>query len=126
GYYKTCTMINIIPENDLKEHIESSTCECNPRVEFENGEMIIIHNSYDGREWMEDLSTEQLALLNATSHNLDNTVYENTQLFIVGFNKGELSLEDLSEMLKQAESEEEFEVAISLRDAINAIRNNLA
>lgn len=118
-------MINIIPENDLKEHIESSTCECNPRVEFENGEMIIIHNSYDGREWMEDLSTEQLALLNATSHNLDNTVYENTQLFIVGFNKGELSLEDLSEMLKQAESEEEFEVAISLRDAINAVRNNL-
>src|SRR5690606_36083857 len=126
GTNKTSIMINILPVNDLKEHIESSICECNPRVEFdENGEMIIIHNSYDGREWIEDLSTEQLALLNATSHNLDNTIYENTQLFIVGFNKGELSLEDLLEMLKQAESEEEFEVAISLRDAINAIRNNL-
>ena|SRR5690606_23827798 len=118
-------MINIIPVNDLKEHIENSTCGCNPKVEFENGEMIIIHNSYDGRELREDLSTEQLALLNATSCNLDNTIYENTQLFIAGFNKGELNLEDLSEMLKQAEREEEFEVAASLRDAINAIKNNL-
>lgn len=118
-------MINILPVNDLKEHIESSICECKPRVEFENGEMIIIHNSYDGREWKEDLSTEQLALLNATSHDINNTIYENTQLFIVGFNKGELSMGDLLEMLNQAESEEEFEVAISLRDAINVIRDNL-
>ena len=118
-------MINILPVNDLKEHIESSICECNPRVEFENGEMIIIHNSYDGREWMEDLSKEQLALLNATSHDLDNTIFENTQLFIVGFNKGELNMEDLLEMLKQAENEEEYEVAISLKNAINAIMDNL-
>ena len=114
-------MINILPINDIKEHIESSICECKPRVEFENGEMIIIHNSYDGREFMEDLSTEQVALLNATSPDLDNTIFENTQLFIVGFNKGELNMEDLLEMLKQAENEEEFEIAISLRDAINAI-----
>lgn len=43
-------MINIIPRNDLKEHTEDSTCECHPDVEFVNGEMIIIHNSFDGRE----------------------------------------------------------------------------
>ena len=87
-------MINILPINDLKEHTENSTCECNPSVEFENGEMIAIHNSYDGREFTEDLLTEQLALLNITSNNLKNTIYDNTQLFIVGFNKGDLNLDD--------------------------------
>lgn len=115
-------MINILPINDLKEHIESSICECNPSVEFENGEMIIIHNSYDGRELLEDLSTEQLALLNATSHNLDNTIFENTQLFVSGYNKGDLSISDLKIMLQQAETEDEFEVAVSIRDAINTIQ----
>lgn len=42
--------IHIIPINDLKEHEETTTCECCPNVEFENGEMIIIHNSFDNRE----------------------------------------------------------------------------
>jgi len=44
-------MIQIIPLKDLKEHEELSTCECCPSVEFENGEMLIIHNSFDGREF---------------------------------------------------------------------------
>jgi hypothetical protein len=48
-------MINIVPVNDLKEHIDSSVCKCCPTVEFSNGEMIIIHNSYDGREFKEEL-----------------------------------------------------------------------
>lgn len=44
-------MINIIPIDDIKEHIEDSTCQCYPTVEIlENGEIMIIHNSYDGRE----------------------------------------------------------------------------
>ena len=43
-------MINIIPLNDLKEHIEDSTCNCRPSLIVENGEMIIVHNSFDGRE----------------------------------------------------------------------------
>mgnify|MGYP003402519020 FL=1 len=42
--------IHIIPINDLREHEELTTCDCSPKVEFENGEMIIIHNSFDGRE----------------------------------------------------------------------------
>lgn len=48
-------MINIIPINDLKEHTENSKCECCPMVEVCNGEPIIIHNSYDGRERKEEL-----------------------------------------------------------------------
>ena len=42
--------IHILPVNDLKQHEESTTCECLPSVEFENGEMLVIHNSFDGRE----------------------------------------------------------------------------
>lgn len=49
---------NIIPTNDLKEHIEDSTCPCHPRIKFENGEMIIVHNSWDGREFIEQLTED--------------------------------------------------------------------
>jgi hypothetical protein len=46
-------MINIIPVNDLEEHEESSTCKCGPKVLHENGNMIFVHNSFDGREAVE-------------------------------------------------------------------------
>ena len=48
-------MWNILPNNDLKPHKRNSSCRCKPRVIFENGEMIVIHNSYDGREFREEL-----------------------------------------------------------------------
>lgn len=43
-------MINILPINDLEEHEELSTCKCCPNLILENGEMILIHNSFDKRE----------------------------------------------------------------------------
>jgi hypothetical protein len=46
-------MIHVYPINDLKEHEFNSTCECVPRVEECNGEIILIHNSFDGREGVE-------------------------------------------------------------------------
>lgn len=46
---------NIVPVNDLEDHVEDSTCKCKPSVEFVNGNMIITHNSFDGRENMERL-----------------------------------------------------------------------
>ena len=46
---------HVLPVNDLKEHTEDTTCECKPRVEFENGNMIVVHNSFDGREHVEKL-----------------------------------------------------------------------
>lgn len=48
-------MINVIPINDLKEHSEDTTCKCKPKLILENGEMILIHNSYDGRELVGNL-----------------------------------------------------------------------
>ena len=62
-------MWNILPINDLKEHSENSTCECNPKVIFENGEMIIIHNSYDGREGLE-LYNKLLSECSSNNHNV--------------------------------------------------------
>lgn len=46
-------MINIVPLNDLKEHTQDTTCECNPAIEESHGHIIVIHNSYDGREGVE-------------------------------------------------------------------------
>ena len=49
-------MIHIIPINDLMEHEESTTCECHPQIEIrENGDIMVVHNSYDGREFIEEL-----------------------------------------------------------------------
>ena len=44
-------MINILPLNDYAEHEELTTCKCLPSVDFtKEGELIVIHNSFDGRE----------------------------------------------------------------------------
>lgn len=47
-------MIHLIPVNDLVIHEENTTCDCQPKVEFlESGDMMVTHNSYDGRELLE-------------------------------------------------------------------------
>lgn len=46
-------MWHVLPINDLEEHEESSTCKCEPKVINEEGELIIVHNSFDGREGIE-------------------------------------------------------------------------
>lgn len=44
---------HVIPCNDLKEHEDTKLCKCNPKIDkTENGE-IVVHNSYDGREFIE-------------------------------------------------------------------------
>lgn len=45
---------HVLPINDIKEHIESEDCECEPTVEVqENGNVVIVHNAFDGREGVE-------------------------------------------------------------------------
>lgn len=47
-------MIHVYPINDLKDHsLEDTQCDCDPRVIFEYAEIIVVHNSYDGREAFE-------------------------------------------------------------------------
>jgi hypothetical protein len=44
---------HVTPNNDLEPHEESTTCKCEPRIEHINGDMVIIHNAFDGREGVE-------------------------------------------------------------------------
>jgi len=47
---------HILPIDDLEEHEETTTCKCEPRLEIINGEMLIIHNSFDQREVIEEVN----------------------------------------------------------------------
>jgi hypothetical protein len=48
-------MIHVLPVNDQHEHEEKGyKCMCNPKLLFENGHLIIIHKSWDGRELREE------------------------------------------------------------------------
>jgi hypothetical protein len=47
--------IHVYPVNDSKPHILSGTdCPCKPRVEIEGATLVIIHNSWDNREIIEE------------------------------------------------------------------------
>lgn len=48
-------MIHVYPLNDEREHDtrDTTTCWCDPQLDIENAEMIVIHNSLDGRELIE-------------------------------------------------------------------------
>lgn len=43
---------HVEPTNDLKKHDTSEIgCHCNPKLELQdNGGLVVIHKSYDGRE----------------------------------------------------------------------------
>lgn len=52
------TISHVSPTNDLRPHdLESGgQCECEPKVEFlENGDALVIHNAWDGREIIEEI-----------------------------------------------------------------------
>ena len=53
-------MMHVLPINDEREHETTTTCWCEPRIEWndpETGEVyseaLVIHNSADGRELIE-------------------------------------------------------------------------
>lgn len=49
-------MVIVLPIDDIEEHDEqSTTCKCNPSVIFEEGNMIIVHDAFDGRQELEKL-----------------------------------------------------------------------
>lgn len=46
-------MIHVSPINDIKPHTRDTICSCNPRIISYLPEIIVIHNSFDGREGVE-------------------------------------------------------------------------
>lgn len=50
--------IHVYPVDDWFPHwLEGTTCRCNPEVD-EDG--LVVHNSFDGREWLVDFKKEEL------------------------------------------------------------------
>lgn len=47
-------MILVRPVCDLQPHSPSSTCDCQPHAYIENGVVIVVHMSFDGRELIEE------------------------------------------------------------------------
>lgn len=52
----TDTSTHILPLNDIVLHEQAPNCHCQPKTEMlPNGNLMLIHNSYDGREYIERL-----------------------------------------------------------------------
>jgi len=45
--------IHVMPINDLLPHYEREDCHCDPEIKVEGGKLVIVHNSFDGREFSE-------------------------------------------------------------------------
>ena len=46
---------HIYPVKDVRPHdLEAVGCTCSPKVMFEDGDMLIVHNSFDLKEITED------------------------------------------------------------------------
>ncbi len=48
---------HVLPINDSDTHEEATTCHCQPKVLNENGNIIVVHNSFDGRELVEEFNS---------------------------------------------------------------------
>ncbi len=55
--------VHVLPLEDLKPHIEAGEyCHCKPRVVQYSDGVMVVHNSYDGREFYEE-KTERCTTL---------------------------------------------------------------
>ncbi len=99
--------IHITPINDLKEHIESAECHCKPEIEYHNDCLLVIHNAYDKRETLEKAQRQNLEHL--------KTLYVNDKI----------TKEDIQSLLSEAINDEEYEVAVSIRDFLKTLQNKI-
>lgn len=50
-------IVCVKPIKDIDEHDDlSSVCKCSPKVELQNGNILIIHKSFDNREIIEEFN----------------------------------------------------------------------
>lgn len=57
----TYKVLHVLPAEDLEPHLESSACKCAPSVNAVEGGLLIIHNSYNGREFFEPDNQEKVS-----------------------------------------------------------------
>jgi protein-arginine kinase activator protein McsA len=95
--------IHITPINDLKKHEDSVNCHCKPKTEYINDTLLIIHNSYDKRE------------------NLEKAQRQNLEDLKVLYSKNKITKPEIEELLNESVEDEEYEVAVSIRDFLNGL-----
>lgn len=61
---------HIVPTNDSEEHEDKSTCKCDPMVIMENNIIIVVHNSFDGRERTGEIMATVLNILDKKENQL--------------------------------------------------------
>ena len=57
------SILHVVPHNDARPHDANNggQCECSPVVEpQENGDFLVIHSAWDGREIFEELENKGL------------------------------------------------------------------
>ena len=52
-YFNEGKKYHVLPTGDIKPHKESESCECKPTIEIYGNNKVFIHNSFDGRESLE-------------------------------------------------------------------------
>ena len=56
---------HVYPKNDIRPHnIQDTTCDCDPKIIEDHGNIIVVHNSFDGREAVEEANK----ILNENRH----------------------------------------------------------
>lgn len=59
-------VVHVIPESDIKPHgirtgdelkveVADINCPCNPKIDFRNEKVLIIHNSFEDKQFLDDL-----------------------------------------------------------------------
>ena len=82
--------VHVIPLNDLKEHVQESTCECGPQAKIVEGGMVITHMAFDGRHLVEQ--AEELLHQSTSTHSHLHTggiMAVRAKFFVVKVNKNE-------------------------------------
>lgn len=68
GDYDDSGIIHVYPQDEQNQHdLVGTTCRCDPRVEISDS-ILVVHNSFDGREMIEEAN----AILKSYENKTDN------------------------------------------------------
>lgn len=112
-------MYNILPLGDIVEHVEDTTCYCNPHVFFEGGEIVVTHYSFDRREWSEYLGVDNYHYI--LEHGVDDNFKKLAYLYDTEV-IDEFALENLLELSDRGE---EFAISAAILKTLKYVRENV-
>lgn len=96
-------MINIYPLFEEELHKMHNLCDCHPSILFENGSIIVVHNE----------------IVKALP--FDEAIKENTESLFELYKEGNVSEQEIKDLLNTAIEDEEYEVAVSIKEVLKRI-----